>query len=140
MARPERAGGASLTASGGQVAGRTSQATALVALAPPAPGGSQALPSGAPRASGSTRVLPGARSHAVAGAARAHRRALGATAPAPATAETANGPSGGRSSPGGGSYVVGRPQRLVLCGTPVGLRAGGPFCQSVLTACRSRAL
>ncbi len=80
MARTERAGGASLTASGGQVAGRTSQATALVALAPPAPGGSQALPSGAPRASGSTRVLPGARSHAVAGAARAHRRALGATA------------------------------------------------------------
>src|SRR5260370_403925 len=126
MARTERAGGASLTASGGQVAGRTRKATALVALAPPAPGGSQALPSGAPRASGSTRVLPGARSHAVAGAARAHRRALGATAPAPATAEAANGPSGGRSSPGGGRYVVGRPQRLRLARTRLALSPGVP--------------
>src|SRR6266699_3332064 len=80
---------------GGQVAGRTSQATALVALAPPAPGDRQALPSGAPRASGSTRVLPGARSHAAAESARAHRRPLGAVAPAPAAAEAADGPSGG---------------------------------------------
>ena len=140
--RTERARGASLVASGGQVAGRTEPAAALVRLPAQASGPSQVLPPGAPRASGSARVLPAARSHAGAKVRPgADRCPLGALALASSSStETADGPPCYRSSLDRRRHAVGGPDRfLSLARTARALWAVVDGVQSLSTLGKKRA-
>ncbi len=123
MDRPERAGGAALTACGGRVGGTASPTTALVALSTPAPGAGATLPCPAPRTAGTRGSTRSTGSPALTWDPGAHRRALGAASTTLATAEAADGPSRRRSSLDRGRHALGGTHRLVLARAAGTLRA-----------------
>jgi hypothetical protein len=111
----------------------------VVALPAGASGWGLALSCGTPGASGPSGVNTAPSAHPTAGSARAHRRPVGAGASAPASTETADGPSGGRSSPDCGGHALGGALGFPPFANCLSVSGRGPRCPAAISAGAKRA-